>query len=421
MFLTSTGLQNFQIFPCDNFSFIVGAKTYTVPLPCAIFFSKKIANFLSIDPTTRSYKIKANDPKDSFEIVKDIMLGNPFTLPSNDIQATISLCLIAHELENQELVQILLDNPQSEMIDIVTKLTILPNKQNISQACISFQNLPLENIPLEILKILMNRNDISIPSEDWLFEKVVSLMKINSKYNELLDYIDISFLSKEKVIKFCTYVDPSTISHHMWALITKRLSLDVEAPWGIRGIGNKKSRYIGLQNGEPFKGVFYYLYSKKHPQTPTQSGAVTITCSNPDSDNSLSLDDLIVYNDQRQGGFFRTGGTIPNPYIEITFQHHLLIMSGYSIKSNSRDYGYRYLKAWTISGYNEENDDWDVIDMQTINDYLVGYDKIFSTQVECNTQYRKFRLTMIEPNSNHDMRLCLQEIEFFGSLFSSDP
>ena len=414
MFLTSSGLYNFSIGCEDFFTFEVGTKKYEVPIPSAIFFSNKIANIIFNEKTSNRYSVSTKDPNGDFRVFADAMFGKEINLPFDNQKSIITLCLIAHELENQELVELILNNTHSDIIDIVTKLTISPDDKTIALACQKFQELPLEKIPIEILKILFDRSDIAIPNENWLFRKVLSLIEIDNAYKELLDYIDISFLSKEDVVEYCSYVDHSQITNHKWQLIKKRLTLDVK-PWCIRGLSLNDSKFIGMQK-DPFKGVFYYIRTEYGNKL---ADAVTVTCTNEESDNRLSLSDLIIYDEYRSNGYFRTTNSIQNPYIQIKFNHHYLQITGYSIKSNSSGYAFRFMKSWQLSASNNEEEEFKEIDLQT-NDELVGTDKVFTTQVDCDKKYSIFRITMMGFNSNHDYRLCLQEIEFFGYLFNQN-
>ena len=412
MFLSSRGLANFFSF-CEDFTFVCNNIPYVVPLPAAVFFSPEVARILSSDQTFREFVIKTSDPNNSFEIFYKALFGQELEIPKDDI-TIMTLASIAHELRNDELTQMVISMTQSTTANIVAKLIISVTEENLSFASKNFKDLPIEAIPIDILKALIQRSDLNIPSEDWLFDKILKLSNKDQRYKDLIGFLDVSYLSSEYVQKYCAMIDPSSISHEIWENISKRLILNV-IPWAPRGVGQSSTEFIKYQQDQPFSGVFQYMKNKAG-QTPTEARLIAISCSNEESDNSISLENLIVYDNNKHDGFFRTDATLPNPYIEIEFLHSSLEMSGYLIRSNSPSYGYRFLKSWSITGYNKETNDWDELDSQSLIEDLVGADKFKYFDVKSDKSYQKFRITMTGPNSNNDQRLCLQNIEFFGLL-----
>ena len=104
----------------------------------------------------------------------------------------------------------------------------------------------------EELERIFSSDKLKIESEDWLFELICSL---GPEFYSLFDYIEIQYLSVEKVKQLIEIIDNEEINIHnlLWSSICRRLLID---PYINNEMKNPRVKNVDIQCEQ---GIFKYL------------------------------------------------------------------------------------------------------------------------------------------------------------------
>ena len=163
-------------------------------------------------------------------------------------------------------------------------------------------------------------------------------------------------------------------------------------------------------SGNPLDGIIAY-FTRMNGNVHT-ARIVTVTASSTDWDMcqpeyvaDLQTTDSFVSEDEEES------------WISYNFRDRVVIVSGYSIKSN--DESRWHPRSWIVEGSNDEFS-WTEIDSReranTINRDNKGY---YFTVREESSSFRVVRFRQTGPNSSGTDRLCISGFELFGTVLDS--
>lgn len=253
--LSSSGFKN-VIKDEKQFTFIFGEKDFHMNSMCAEFLSPLVSHLHHSDPTIDSIhlqlppNVNMNDSNDYISddlkhIIIDLSNGSQVTI--NETQSEkiryLSILLCNEELyskmrelypkENEEeQIQFYLD--EIKMIDQLSKqngsmqidVNYLINMISSHLYCIGKEEI--KNLPIKIIQKILLCDQITIESEDWLFDLINEIFSKNDECEnlsliEMYELIEVENLSESKFEEMLMRINPNEIGSALWRNICKRL------------------------------------------------------------------------------------------------------------------------------------------------------------------------------------------------------
>lgn len=296
--------------------------------------------------------------------------------------------------------------------------TISSNFYSIIEEKEKFMSL-LKELRKSEIEMIFQSKKLLIKNEDSLFDFI---NEMGSKYLFLYDYVEIQFLSVEKIERLIECVSNYEVSLHplLWSSICRRLMIDVS------GINKNcdKNRYINKNCDKNCKrkeavicenGIFKYLESSSNSENVYLSKIIDVEVPKVGWGSIKNLFDHSKNTYVYVGSYNELQ---KNSYITIDFKDKQVNISKYyfSVTSSSGIVRNRP-KSWEIQGSND-NSKWDKIDEKS-NDSSFnnsGASNTFSVQNN-NKYYRYIKIKEIQ-GTDRGHEIMLSEIEFYGSLIS---
>lgn len=435
----------------DDFEIKIFDKTIHCSRFAASFLSRKISRILRSDPTLTKFTIDIpknlilyssvselqNDIKETDFLTKlqKLVEGEPILIEKQNEKAnniigknTRLLFEIGNLLENDEMIDSsfskLFESNSKEISEtnFLEKLKVYRHLGNnkMGSKVIEFIAAHFYEIfkesdqKIEKLKSF-NRDEserifssekLKIESEDWLFDIVCSL---GSEFFFLFDYIEIQYLSVEKVKKLIEMIDSDQVTVHnlLWSSICRRLIID---PYKNNEMNNPRVESDSIKCEQ---GIFQYL-SEINKNSNIYSSKV-INFKSSSYDDGDSVDSLF---DHSKDTYYRVRNDDGGGYMIFDFQQKKINISKYylSVPSAKRRATSGQPSTWRIEGSNDEQN-WCLIDSKENDSSLNAYSKsnTFTCKNINNQFYQFIRFKPIKSCDNTNF-LLLSEIEFYGSI-----
>lgn len=320
-----------------------------------------------------------------------VLNGQPINFPTDENGQNIAKLIIelGQILENGEMIQKGLEilgikNGKSDMTieDAFKMIKINQNliiPQNIEEVYfVISSNLHLINdqkekekvisklkgMNQEQLEMIFSSDKLVVNSEDSLFDLITEM---GPEYYFLYDYVEIEYLSVEKVKLLIRNISNYDVSLHplLWSSICRRLVIDVSSVIDREKI--KIHRYknndkIAVQNPaiNCENGIFKYLQNSANSENVYSSKIVDVEVSGIDSG---AIENIF---NQSKNTYLRVRDS-QNSFIIVDFKDKKVNLSKYYLSVTSKSGTSRNRpKSWVIEGSNDKKE-WEKID-ERIND-----------------------------------------------------
>jgi hypothetical protein len=251
----------------------------------------------------------------------------------------------------------------------------------------------LSSLESPILCEILSSRDLRVPSEDFLYERVWSLVSSEGKPFSLLEFVRFEFLSREVIARFvsdsASRVSESTSS--VWSSLGRRLILAVspEAPNDHLSIQETR---ICPRDGSSLDGIISHL-TRKFGGHVGDTGVVGITLSSENSTcRARNAADL-----QNRNSYFQSNDA-PNSWIcydfkkmEVTPTHYSILSLPYAAGSASHP------RSWCLEVSTDGNS-WTEIHRCSDSSDLNGSNLIGTYEVARSVKCRFARWRQIGKN-----------------------
>jgi hypothetical protein len=425
--LSSKGLKFVDGINRKDFRFVSGSDSFVCDRLQAAFISPRIANFLSTDSTIDTFSLTHSDSR-SLSFLCELLRGNLILVDDETIVFVENLLEDLGNFELNELIFEFVDewkplnvsNCNSRLNEKMRLgLKVTRECEFIASQFTEMKVELLESLNVCVLKDILSLDTLQITNEDWLLELIV---KLGSKYFELLGSVRFEYLSCSSIDLFFENVDfvdiDSGIWHQLWIrsrhhliYASNELSLNRFKNCFSRSPQSDSDSASASASASLFSGLIHHLCDECHGNVH-ERGVVNITCSSRSRNECWQ-----VVNYDWNDYFYTTNS--PKSWIQFDFKDRLVCLTHYALKSDGdfRD----HLLEWTISGSNDENS-WTIVDHQKTQALNGEYiTKLFECVDKSSVSqfYRYFRLTQTGKNSSGSDYLQLSNIEFFGSIVKS--
>jgi hypothetical protein len=371
----------------DNFTFVVGGKTYDSSRIIAELVLPTACLGHSVDPSITNYIVETNDCNGNFELFQSLCTGSTIRVTEAN---RVFLLSLSREFGNFYI-------PLSILRHFHTSYPVGQIYDHFGDCSLPFLALKffeltsseLDSIPVSALYHILSHTLLKLTSEDSLYLYLSSHFSSDPEYLSLLDLVRIEYLSPECLSDFISTIADS-IGHRLWESILDRLisPREVEFP---------------LKDPTSLEGIIHCL-SERHGGNVHDKGIVTITSQSVWKDNpefgARNLADLT------SGSQFCSKDG-PGQWICWDFPQKRVRLSHYTIRSQS-------LKSWVVEG-SLDGEAWTELDRKTNSTDLYG-GRLASFAISNSVECRFIRLT--QTNMNHARRnsLDISTFEFFGTL-----
>ncbi|EAX96619.1 hypothetical protein TVAG_148940 [Trichomonas vaginalis G3] len=415
--LSSLGLQNVGIgHKTDNFTLVVGDKSYKCNKFFVDFISPKIAEIHLIDPLLDTFQLDIPDPNGYFSILLDLMNGKPIKLQTEHLEF---LKKAAHALGNNELLLKLLDIP-NENINYRNALSVLEEKlpygldvtNEINIIASSFYNIKsklLEDLDIDILMRILNSPNLVIESERKLFKFVKRIIENNEEGQVLLSSINYTQLPDEDMEQFGKIVQFDESKTLLWNSFQSRLLLECKVVQQKTRYNKKIAKCLYVED-KMFDGIFNYIRKLNKGVNPIDCGAVSAKVQV--SECTIKIRELFERDTHPR--WYLTEKD--NNFLQFDFINGKVSMNGYSWGSGSESSYWEFPVSYTWEG-SEDNENWTPIDIKDNNEEMGGNEKTHHWDCEKSPFFRyiRFRLRNVQRRGG----LYSTQLELFG--FYEEP
>lgn len=384
----------------------------------ACLVSQKVYKMIRNDSTTSFLRVAPEGDSRFFELIQNLWNGKSITI---NFENAAQISIFAQELEIHELLS-LLYKPGSPSIEPEERSTstvagIIQLKKNmhldysneIKFAAMNFADFTIDQLrefTVEDLDLILTNENLSLESENDLFDVIMQLADLDKKYTCLLEHVTLELLDESSAIsQFVNLVFPENVNQRIWEKIscfmTSRAAIQSSAEPGKKVSQNSKytAKYT---SSYPMRGIITRLTEEFG--NPVTSGKIKITAST----QSHNCHKVIEYG---SGNVWFTSNA-KNQWLQFDFNYKKIILTGYSIKSShlqSPD----HLQKWTIQGSLNGTRWFSLHDQDTTKLHTgLAYFPVPDNKQE----FRYIRLLMKGKSSRGNEILELSEIDFFGSL-----
>ena len=418
LYLTAKGLSKTAAPSFEkDFTFIVGNHIYRCTKYGATFISPKVASLFFLDPTFDSFEIDLDDSEYQFKMVERLMYGHSIELNG---ESSKYLCEVSKLLENREIQGII-----ERMTDEMDVKTIVPriqyrianqlkNDKEIAFAAAHFDKIPDEsllNLDVSAFESILTHPNLSIPTEDYLFRRILSL---GENFSVLLSYVQCQYLSDASIKDFLNVIAYTDMNSFLWQSLIDRLLLSVKPEKNPKR-HKKNNPSFNFEANREFNGMIDYLVKEykggsKRALGPDFNEFITITSVGDTYNKSYQVCDY----DWKD---YWISKTEPNAWIKFDLLNRSATITGYTIKSDGNGAG--HLLGWKIEGSND-NVNWTVLDQRETNELNQNYITRYFKCSQHKESYRYIKLTQTSKNSSGMDSMMLCNIEFFGELEEDD-
>ena len=420
--LSSSGMQRVCEHDHAKFRFYVGAREYECGIFEACFLSGRVSRLLLSDCTADSLYLDISDDGNVFDDFLKLGCGGSLVLDEDNIEVVKRICLC---LDNVELYSEIVDfSIGSEAISKENVISRLCTKQAhcldssdeisfIGSHFYEFDISSLGHVCVNDLECILCSDDLKLKDENSLVDLIVSLCDEmgGDEYYSLFRYVYLEYVDISHLNTYLSRVYPEHIDEGIWSCLCRCLRCQHDSkglplsPSGKRFVGEE---YV-FTEGSPFAGIISHLREECGGNVH-QQGIVNIT------ESSHNYNECYQVTDYDWRDFWGTDDR-PNSWICFDFKEKRVKLTGYSLKSDTREPNWHHLVQWVIEGSNDESS-WHEIDRRNTQD-LKGPSvvKTYSCGGEISEGFRFIRLRQTGKNSYGYDYLFLAAIEFFGTLF----
>lgn len=446
--LSSSGLKNLnpKINPENNFNFIFGDHQITINNISAEFISPAVSRLHYADPTidTIYFENKLNGitfTEDVLSLIK--LISNGYSISINEEQS-IQLKIISIFLENEELLSALnklfADDINETNIDhYLTNINLL-YQTSYSQSIFNYTNIinfisshfylidetKLIQLPISILYSIISNENLTIKSEDSLFDFIEKYFNQNGEEKEsdlnifsFYEEIEFTELSENKLNKFIQFISPSEISNKLWQKLNKFFFIKRTDDH----LNKNRYLYQGRQlefdvnNRKKFEGIIDHL-TKDCGGNVSDKGVVKVTSSSS-CGASYGPKNIVDIHDKNH--YFESAN-FANSWLKYDFVDRKVHPTHYSLRSRHEGgRGCNHLMSWVIEGSNSDNDsDWKILDTRQnvtcLDDKNASHTFDIQENLSPDESYRFLRIRQTGRDSRGYYHLILSALEFFGTL-----
>lgn len=456
--LSSAGLKN-VIEDQSDFTFMFGKCEIVMNRIFAEFISPNVSHIHHSDPTIDSYQF-CYPQNANFAPIKEIFteeMVNLLKLISQGIQVSITsdqskkMQHISILLGNSELFNSLQGLHSQQLTDnnIEDSLVKLELYQYQPQNTTMFQNIDfsflidtissnfyqidqnkLKKLSTPILHAIISNEHLKIDNEDSLYEFIKEIFNEKEKEKEkeseseneseltIYDFyegIEFVCLSDAKFKDFIESFDATRMTVSVWRKLCNRfLNVKNDKRYSKQKVEPKSRQilYDGNQSNS-FHGIIDQL-TKECGGNVDDKGEVSVTALDAGNNSAKLTVDL----DSKNSGLITDGEQ--NSWLMYDFKNRKVRPTHYSIRSWAWSPNCHHLKDFVIEGSNTGGKDWKVLDSQNNATCLNG-NGVFNTfkikeNLSSDEYYRFLRLRQTGKNFAGNDQLCLNSLEYFGSI-----
>jgi hypothetical protein len=407
--LSTKGLANVPINESRNdFEFVVGDTTYHCPSLIADFLSPRIAQLHSIDDTISRIVIEIKDKETEFGAFISLRRGQSLLLTESNRNFHLS---VSKELCNYEVYDYIFRLAEGDISisNVIDRIKIYSEIGSNCETEIGFaashffeiSSSDFWELRYETLRDILQRHELKVESEDWLYELISRRISSDSKYFELLELIRFEFVSSDVFSEYLEVVSNSfeyfTISH--WRSLHSRLILPV-SPKQSNDRLSVQPLSFPFSSSSPLSGIIANLTSR-YGGNVHDRGIVNITANRPADSRDVpkviaDLGDNSEYmstNDENQSICF-------------DFKTLKIKPTHYTIRTQCAGPNKCHLKNWVIEG-STDGTLWVEIDRRENNSDLNNSKAIQTFSVSKVDTFRMIRLRQTGENHYNDYHLGL--------------
>jgi hypothetical protein len=408
--LSGKGLTNVVLGSHSNeFTFIVGGKAYECPFFVAEFLSARVSTLRRTDCTVREFVVKSIPSSDCFSQFLALGFGSSVLFHPRDYPFIRSVCV---ELKSLELWDKLFRTNNGLSVETIVselkyaELNGISCEAEIEFAASNFFRLSessISRMSVPMLERILSRPSLKTESEDHIYGLISSLIRRDSNYSVLLEYVRYEYLSASSMGSFIDLISGcfDFLTMTIWKRFRSRL---ISGP----PVSRKASpAELTVSYHSPFDGIIAYL-TREYGGNVCDVGTVLVTASSVRQGNSLR--NVVDFDSVSRVAT----EDVQNSWIQYDFRDRQVGVNHYSLRSRS-DNDCHHLMNWVIEG-SIDGHRWTVLDRHTDCSDLVGMGLIASYPVSGSTFFRMIRLRQFGKTDSDSNILMLSAFELFGVL-----
>ncbi|KAK8896596.1 hypothetical protein M9Y10_014505 [Tritrichomonas musculus] len=421
--LKTSSILNVPLNSYDEFIFIVNNQKFKTSRIISDLLSPKICKIHISDPAFNTFSINTIN-KGNFSSILNLVNFKENNIPDNDLPFITEVIEIlgntSIKIEDSTLSTTLTFDNVFQYLKKHEECPTFYSKRILTE--IDFISSHLFELPSEkeieltslhqttIERILRNPK-IQIESEDQLISLINRLYKDDHSYSDLYELVYFTCVSEEKIEEFLKIFDYNNLTGEVWNSISLRFKTRVkeEQKKENRYRQSEKTKFL-YERGHEFEGIIKYLKTKSKNDIRKY---INIT-STAESNKHHKLN-IIDCDDKER--FFSTG-KFKDRWICFQFKENKVKLSHYTIRNYIS--GPDFPRSWVIEGSNEDSysDKWEVIDERINAEEMKGKGTTytFSIQNKNDKAFSFIRMRSTGADWDNDEYLCINAIEFFGSL-----
>jgi hypothetical protein len=408
--LTAAGLLHIATAKSENdFTFVVGRRTYSCPWFLADFLSPKVGRLHMLDPSVNRFEVQTLDPGRHFPEFLLLAQGLCLQLTENNRPFLASL---ACELGNYELFFAVSDPVVESTLSEFTRFFETTDFGDyLSEQAVEFiaghffalDNCFLGTIPVPSLHRVLSHPSLRVGSDDALCDFIISRSEAGASLEEslecleLLEHVCFEYMSPEAVRCFVGWTQAHDgefdISPALWRAIGRRLVLPVTLPGDL----NRLMVPMSLRATAILERL-----SRAHRGNLHDQKIVTVRASSTarrcEPKDILASDRVFTSGDKRQ-----------QQWLCFDFNDREVFPTAYSINSNPGP----GLGSWVIEG-SMDGSNW--FEMDRRQKPCAANARI---EVQEPLSCRAVRLRQTGLNQQGTNVLCLSRFEIYGTIRDS--
>lgn len=413
----------------NDFSFHVGKDIYRCSKIYADFISPAVSKLHIQDPTTDSFHINVDDPKKLFQFFMNIKKEGHLLVKIKDLEFYLH---VSNLLGNKELISKLAPhhNPTGRFNEgnVVEELLFydafgLDNEELIEFSASHFMMLFdsfEDTLPLHILEQILGSSSLMLSKESILLHFIIKLIELHGEeFRQLLEYVQIPYLSSEDISLFLNKIDVEDVSVSLWSQITSCLIYGrIEKPDTDRyRVGTK---YFAPKESHEFEGIFNWM-NKKCGGNCAVLDIISVVPSGTAYIGKVS--NIFDYSDfSGDSGWYLENKK--NGYLQVIFHSEKVRLTHYSMHtSSSAGENDSYPRSWSVEASNDLRK-WIVLDTRVDDPFLNGPNMyhVYPCSNPCSDMFSYFRICQQGRSycSHPNYEFYITGLEFFGEIDLND-
>lgn len=430
--ISSQGLEliNQEFLP-DNFTFIIGNRSYHCNKIQADFLSPIVSKIHKVDPLIDSFKIETKDPDGDFQTFIDFLKKGEMKIIPQKFSFYIQ---VSGLLGNSEIINSLMnlityefEKEEFQLTNIIEKLILfdqlnIPEKNSFFDYVASHfsdicQHIYNKKLSYETLASIISSSSLQLENESQLVTFILNIVnqEKDEKYLSLIEYVDFEYINYNDLLSLQLVLEKYQIS--LKVIVDKLFQKIISKPSTFSNILNFE---YSPDRKNKLNGIINYL-NHESKGICSKNGTINVTCSSTQvSSYSFSAQDcrhLCNYNDLSDRSMWSPNNE-ENCFIQFDFIKNKVNLSSYTFQTPvkpTKDYP----KSWKIECSNDSIN-WKVVD-QKIDQVCMNNENAcvnFRCNVNNNEFFRYIRIVSLSPCWNGDSRYYfdLSAVEFFGFL-----